>query len=324
MKTYSLIELNKISKDLKFNRDTLEKVLRLAELLKLFNKHIELKDKYVLKGGTAINLCLFDLPRLSVDIDLDFNMDCTKEELKEIRKLHNKIIRENVSINNYVVHAKSRFTYTLDSFLLQYTNAVGSNDYIKLELNYSNRVHILKPKIYKIRSKIIDETNVLAMDKIELYGSKIAALIGRTTARDIFDVSEMINYKIIKKEEFGMLRKIVIYYLLLSNEFEPLQELINKFKRNMEMIDFNHIKRNLIPMLKVGSVIDINNLNEIIVKFMDELFILTKNEQKYIDLYNEGKYNPSLLFAKDIASKLENHPIAIWKMKNFKTNIKKI
>src|SRR5690554_1165276 len=159
MKTYSLIELNKISKDLKFNRDTLEKVLRLAELLKLFNKHIELKDKYVLKGGTAINLCLFDLPRLSVDIDLDFNMDCTKEELKEIRKLHNKIIRENVSINNYVVHAKSRFTYTLDSFLLQYTNAVGSNDYIKLELNYSNRVHILKPKIYKIRSKIIDETN---------------------------------------------------------------------------------------------------------------------------------------------------------------------
>ena len=56
----------------------MEKVLRLAELLKLFNNQEELRNKYILKGGTAINLCLFDFPRLSADIDMNLNLVCTK------------------------------------------------------------------------------------------------------------------------------------------------------------------------------------------------------------------------------------------------------
>lgn len=128
MKTYTLVELNKLSKDLNYNRDSLEKVLRLSEVLKLFNEHDELKGKYVLKGGTAINLCLFDFPRLSVDIDLDFNRNLNKENLEDVRKLHQKIISENLAINGYQISPKSRFSYTLDSYLLQYTNAIGSVD----------------------------------------------------------------------------------------------------------------------------------------------------------------------------------------------------
>ena len=34
--------------------------------------HPVLKGRLVLKGGTALNLFLFDLPRLSVDIDLNY------------------------------------------------------------------------------------------------------------------------------------------------------------------------------------------------------------------------------------------------------------
>ncbi len=45
-----------------FNRDTLEKVLRLSELLKLFNENEAFKGKYVLKGGQPlIYACLFFL-----------------------------------------------------------------------------------------------------------------------------------------------------------------------------------------------------------------------------------------------------------------------
>lgn len=39
-----------------------------------------------LKGGTAINLTIFDLPRLSVDIDLDFTNHVTKDEMLIIRQ----------------------------------------------------------------------------------------------------------------------------------------------------------------------------------------------------------------------------------------------
>ncbi len=312
MRTYTLVELNKLSKDLNYNRDSLEKVLRLAEVLKLFNEHDELKGKYILKGGTAINLCLFDFPRLSVDIDLDFNLNLNKEDLEEVRKLHQKVIRENLAINGYQTSPKSRFSYTLDSYLLQYTNAIGSIDNINVEINYSNRVHVLTPKEYKVSSKVIEKMSILGLDKVELYGSKIAALIGRTTARDIFDVNELIIHEVIKEEDYDMLRKIVIFYLLLSNEFETLEVLLNRFKENIKRIDYNNIRRNLIPMLKVGTMIDIEELKDNVVNYIDKLFVLTKDEQKYIELYNAGEFKSSLLFEdENIVKAIENHPMAI-------------
>ena len=54
-----------------FPLETLDKVIRLIELLNAFRSHPFLKDRMVLKGGTALNLFVFDLPRLSVDIDLN-------------------------------------------------------------------------------------------------------------------------------------------------------------------------------------------------------------------------------------------------------------
>jgi predicted nucleotidyltransferase component of viral defense system len=79
MRSYNLRDLTNIAQYNKFNRDTLEKVLRLSELLKIFNENEELKE-ICSKGGTAINLCLFDFPRLSVDIDMNFNSNSSKEE----------------------------------------------------------------------------------------------------------------------------------------------------------------------------------------------------------------------------------------------------
>ncbi len=50
----------------------LEKSVRLLTLLNAFCEHPQLAGKLALKGGTALNLFLFDVPRLSVDIDLNY------------------------------------------------------------------------------------------------------------------------------------------------------------------------------------------------------------------------------------------------------------
>lgn len=50
----------------------LEKVALLLQLLDAVRSHPFLKDKLVLKGGTALNLFIFDVPRLSIDIDLNY------------------------------------------------------------------------------------------------------------------------------------------------------------------------------------------------------------------------------------------------------------
>ena len=55
-----------------FRPDILEKVALLLQLLDAVRSHPFLKDKLVLKGGTALNLFIFDVPRLSIDIDLNY------------------------------------------------------------------------------------------------------------------------------------------------------------------------------------------------------------------------------------------------------------
>ena len=72
MPQYNRRELDVKAHEYGFNRDTFEKVLRLRTILEFLNTHEYMYEHLMLKGGTAINLTVFNLPRLSVDIDLDF------------------------------------------------------------------------------------------------------------------------------------------------------------------------------------------------------------------------------------------------------------
>ena len=64
--------LNEASAALGARADMVEKVLQLLHLLKSLLEHQYLKGKWVLKGGTALNLFFLGFPRLSVDIDLNY------------------------------------------------------------------------------------------------------------------------------------------------------------------------------------------------------------------------------------------------------------
>lgn len=55
-----------------FRPEVLEKVAHLLSLLDSFKSHPFLKGKLAIKGGTALNLFVFDVPRLSIDIDLNY------------------------------------------------------------------------------------------------------------------------------------------------------------------------------------------------------------------------------------------------------------
>lgn len=97
---YSGKEVNKIANDTNFNKNTCEKVLRLFSILNFINE-TEFKDYLVLKGGTAINLFMLDLERLSVDIDLDFENPLSKEEMLVYREKIDKTIRNYMTNEGY-------------------------------------------------------------------------------------------------------------------------------------------------------------------------------------------------------------------------------
>lgn len=103
-----------------FIKDNLEKVLRLNEILKFINSDEQLKDKLVLKVGTAINLTAVKLPRLSVDIDLDYTTNIDANELEiEKKNIKDKIVKYMTS-QDYFISKDAREHYallTINSFV---------------------------------------------------------------------------------------------------------------------------------------------------------------------------------------------------------------
>lgn len=116
MQKYSKAFLAEKAKELSVPRDTLEKVFRLHDVLRFFSETEILYDELALKGGTAINLLFFDLPRLSVDIDLDFCKLLSREEMLSARAEIKALLGKYMSAEGYALSAKSKTPHSLDSF----------------------------------------------------------------------------------------------------------------------------------------------------------------------------------------------------------------
>lgn len=153
--------LTRLSQESNFIKDALEKVLRLSEILKFLNSDVVFKDKLALKGGTAINLTAVELPRLSVDIDLDFTVNVSRDDLPEIKEKFKKRLTDYMWQEGYSL-ADSRDHFALTSFLFNYINNAGNRDNIKVEINFLDRCHVLPLEKKKILTKgIIEDFEVL-------------------------------------------------------------------------------------------------------------------------------------------------------------------
>ncbi|GEM_PF-3999366 len=85
-----------------FPPQTVDKVERLLDLLGEIEEHPGLRGKLALHGGTAINLFMLDLPRLSVDIDLSYVGATEKDAILKDRPLMNLLT------NMYIQKMKTR------------------------------------------------------------------------------------------------------------------------------------------------------------------------------------------------------------------------
>lgn len=312
MRAYNKIELEKVARETGFIRDNLEKVIRLSNILDFLVSNDSLTRKLVLKGGTAINLTVFDMPRLSVDIDLDYCCNSDKDTMMADRAVIGQEILRHMQSNGYTLHPSSKNTHALDSWVFSYLNAGGNKDNIKIEINYMMRTHILKPRTQKTSVPFIEEVDVYALAPLELFGSKIKALIERAAPRDMYDVNRMIKQKIVKDDQMDMLRKIVVFYLAVGGKNKPEKEY--SFER-IQNIRFPQIRSALIPVLKKTEKFDFEEAKANVTSFLSNLLHLGEDEKTFIDVFNQGEYKPEALFDDpEIINRIKEHPMALWKM----------
>ena len=311
MPTFNRQQLAVLSSETGFLRDNLEKVLRLTDILKFIESHPFLDHRLVLKGGTAINLTVFQMPRLSVDIDLDYCNDCCRDEMLEERQQIDSIIVPYMLTQGYSVSPATKSPHSLSSWVFSYINAGGNRDNIKIEINYSMRCHVFPVQKSHIAIPFLQELTVNTLSTLELFGSKIKALIERSACRDLYDVYNMIIGGIIKPEQYDALRKTVLFYLAIGGSHTPLH---TYSFQTIQSIQYRHIRASLIPVLRKKERFDFEEAKSIVIQFLDILLRFTPNELQFIDTFIEGQYRPELLFNDpNIIERIKNHPMAIWK-----------
>ena len=312
MMRYDRITLGRQAKELGFVRDTLEKVCRLADILAFMEKDPLLSDSLALKGGTAINLTIFDLPRLSVDIDLDFSKEVERAAMLEKRKKITEHIQKYMAAEGYQLSAKSKQYHALDSFVYEYVNAGGMKDNLKIEINYMLRAHILPVSRRRVNLPWQKESiTVLSVDPLEIFGAKVVALLSRTAARDLYDIFNLQKYGLFDESEEPLLRKCVVFYSAIAAEKAP------------ECFTFDHImqlapqriKTDLIPVLRCGEYFDLESAQKKTMEYLKG-FLLPENssELQFWHSFNNQEYRPDLLFLDDeFLDRIKQHPMALWK-----------
>lgn len=310
---YDKAYLGNKAKELGFNRDTLEKVTRLYDILRFINIMPLLKNNLALKGGTAINFTMLELPRLSVDIDLDFINPCSKEEMLRQRELINDAIYKFMVSEGYEFSPKSKSPHSLDSFVYRYIGVSGNYDNIKIEINYSLRMHIDQAEsVDAIHPYFSNDFQIHRLSIIEIFASKINALLTRAAARDLYDVHNMIKNNLVKDEHKVHLRKSIIFYFVITSS--------NVDKGfNLEMIDrINErmIKRDLKPVLSNYDPFNLKEAKEVVKNYLFSLMNFTDDEKKFIGYFIQNQYEPAVLFDNEqVLERIKDHPMALWRTK---------
>ena len=310
MMEYNKTVIGRIAKENGFVRDTFEKVLRLKNVLKFINEHEYLKEHLALKGGTAINMTIFNLPRLSVDIDLDYIPNSDKTEMEYAREKISEIIKEYMAEEGYTLSPSSRFSHSLDAFYYQYQNAGGNKDVLKIEINYSLRAHILEPVHRRILPEVFDDgLEIRMVAPMEIFAAKGNALINRAAARDLYDWGNMIQEKLFE-EDRDIFRKCFAFYATIS------AEAVNRnFDTSaIDSLNFNRIRRDLFPVLNKRENFKLEERQQQAKDYIAGLMQLTEQEEEYMDRFISREYMPELLFDdKEIVERIQRHPMALWK-----------
>ena len=303
--------VEEIARERKFNPATIEKVLRLMVVLNEISQTDSLRNKLVLKGGTALNIFLLNVPRLSVDIDLNYvgSLDIgeMKVEREQIERVLKKICAQ-LGMNMQTGptdHAGGKWN-------VQYQSVLGGSDTIQIDLNFLYRVPLWTVdhrQSVQLGDFIVKDFQVLSYS--ELYAGKLRALLSRRVSRDYYDAANISADVDATKLRLAL----VIYGAMNPKDWRTV---------TIDDLDCStaDIKQRLLPLLNQNEVpaeADIDNYASALVKSVKEklalLFPLTEKENEFVRLVREeAVIEPSLITQDaDLAAVIRQHPSLLWR-----------
>ena len=192
------------------------------------------EECFALKGGTAINLFVRDLPRLSVDIDLTYLP--VKDRMESLTEISEAIRR--ISDRLKAADKRIRIGETVDNDGFVRKLAVRDpTAMVKIEVTPVLRGCVYAPELRQVRPAT-EEAFGFAEARIvsfaDLYGGKLVAALDRQHPRDLFDVRDLLANE-------GFTDEVRIAFLIyLASHDRPMAEVIAPPRKDITEVYERH------------------------------------------------------------------------------------
>ena len=215
--------------------------------------------RFAMKGGTALNLFVQDMPRLSVDIDLVFvDHRPNRQAALQAIALDLATVQTTLAGKGYRAHVPANAEG--DDVKLVVGNDTA---HVKVEVNYVFRGTVLP---VETRSLVATAQDLFTTDLVapvlataELYGSKLVAAMDRQHPRDIFDVMHMLD-------RFGWQASFVdCFVAYLAGHNRPVHEVLFPKAKPLEAAFTNEFAG------MTRDTVDLGTLMKMQARLIDEL-----------------------------------------------------
>jgi len=297
-----------------FRPEVLEKVIHLLNLLEGFNRHPFLKGRLALKGGTALNLFLFDVPRLSVDIDLNYigaaDRDTMMAERPKVEQAIQAVCsREGMNITRVPTdHAGGKWR-------LRYESALGEGGNLEVDLNFMFRVPLWAVTRRSAAVGSYSATQIPVLDLHELAAGKLAALLSRRASRDLFDTHQLLTHGDLDRTKLRL--GFVLYGAMNRKDWRTVA---------VADVGYDHreLENELIPVVRAEPLAKRKAgvwAESMIAECRDRLgavLPMAANEIAFLDrILDQGEIEPELLTTDgEMADRIRIHPLLQWKAVN--------
>ena len=275
-----------------------KQVQLLLEVLPYINN----EECFALKGGTAINMFVRDMPRLSVDIDLMYlPVEDRTSSLKHIAESLERIAQgiEKSMKGSKVYRLEQRGDGILSKLQVEKESVR-----IKIETSPVMRGTVKEPTLKMVSPKVEEafgfaETLVVHHD--DLYAGKICAALDRQHPRDFFDARGLLDNEGISDS----LMDVFIVYLISSSQ--PISKLLQP-----NLIDISHtFEEQFIGMTTEPIELELlTDTREELIKLLHQK--LTEEHKAFLLGFKKGDPDWGLLPFENI----DQLPSVKWKMLN--------
>ena len=313
--------LQRIAAETRLPAATLEKVLRLLDVLQAIAEDRDLKSRVALKGGTALNVFHLRLDRLSVDIDLNYVGAVDRAAMEADRPLVDEALLRLLEAQGYQVRRQPP-GHAGGKWVARYSSALGSGASIEVDLNYMARAPLFGVQtMTSTPLGGVSATGISMLDLHEVVAGKLVALLDRRAARDLFDARRILETQTL---DWSLVRVGVLAWGAAGR----------RDWREASLDDIGGDPRELRQKLAICLPQDffeaaggvdrwIAHSVAICRAGLAPLFERTVGEAAFLDrLLDAGEVDPSGLAASDaVKARVAAMPMLAWKAQNVRTHL---